>query len=284
MKPLTKEDINKQSVGTWTRWKHDWINNSIINKNIENKEIKELLNYGEGKNLLQVAFGNSLKQNIDKIKEISQRDDFDIFCCDKAFGYLMENKIIPDFCLVADANIDDIWFKEYDTSNTRLIANISSNPKWTQHWKGEIYFYVNWDSISTAKIIGKIGNCYDVIPAASNVSNAQVVFANQIMDYNWQVLVGFDYSWKTDKYYAIGDYKEKKAWMNHMTLISKNNEIIQTSVNLMFSAQWMSMYLQKTKAKVINCSNGFLQSKHEESFENAIKIIEHEKEVNIKWQ
>jgi len=284
MNALTKEDINKQSEGTWARWRHDWIENSNINKDGKRGKIKDLINHGEGRNLLQVAFGNSLKQNIDKIKEVSQRDDFDVFCCDKAFGYLMENGIIPDFCLVADANIDDIWFKDHDTSKTKLIANIAANPLWTQHWEGEIFYYVNWDSIDTARIVGKIGECYDVIPAASNVSNAQVVFANQIMGYDWEILIGFDYSWKADKYYATGDYKEKKSWMNHMTLISNKGELLQTSTNLMFSSQWMSMYLKKTRAKVIDCSGGFLESNYKESFEDALNIIGHERKVNIKWQ
>ena len=196
----------------------------------------------------------------------------------------MDEGIFPDSCLVADANIDDIWFKEHDTSKTKLLANIASNPKWTRQWEGDIYLYANWDSIQTARVLGKIGNCYDVIPAASNVSNAQIVFANQVLGYNWQVLIGFDYSWKGDQYYASGDYKDKKAWMNHITTISHNGEIIQTSINLMFSVQWMSMYLSKTRAKVIDCSDGLLSTRHKMSFEDAIKVIEHEREVNIKWQ
>ena len=282
MKTLTKEDINKQSQGTWIRWRHDWIKNSKANHDVKRKPLKDLINYGEGKSILQIAFGNSLKQNIENIKAIYVEEDFDVLCCDKAFGYLMENGIVPNFCLVADANIDDIWFKDHDTSKTKLIANIAANTNWTQHWDDDIYFYSNWDSIQTAKILGKIGDCYEVIPAASNVSNAQIVFVNQIMGYKWQVLIGFDYSWQDDQYYATGDYKQKKSWMNHMTLLSKGR-ILQTSMNLMFSVQWMSMYLKKTKAKVIDCSNGLLEGCYKESFENAFKIIQHEREVDIKW-
>jgi len=103
------------------------------------------------------------------------------------------------------------------------------------------------------------------------------------MGYNWQVLIGFDYSWKKSQYYATGDYKDKKSWMNHITAIGLDGNIIQTSVNLMFSVQWMSMYLRKTKMKVIDCSNGLLQIPNKMSFERAIEIINHEREVDIKW-
>lgn len=267
---LDKNEIQQQSIAAWKQWKSLWIKNCKINRERNKKSFAELLNYGQGRTLLQCATGYSLTPNLEKIKKY--KDRFDIYCCDKSFGYLMQNDIRPQFCHIADARVSDEWIKNQDTSQTILIANIACNPKWTEKkWK-EIYFYVNWDNIDSAKILAPLGNCYDVIPAASNVSNAQVVFATQVLGYDRQLLVGYDYSWEDDSWYYAGNDSDKKYWMYHLTVITPYGKLAKTSTNLAFSCRWMMQFIQKYCNNIItNCSErGLLSIPSRMSLEKAI--------------
>ncbi len=253
---INSDEIQQQSMAAWNQWRPLWIKNVKVNKELKNGSFSELLNIGKGKTLLIAAFGYSLSENIESIKK--NRDKFDIFCCDKSFGYLMDNGIVPNYCQIADASVETKWMTGRDTSKTILISNIAANPEWGLEWKGKKYYYTNWDNIGTAKILGKLGNCYDLIPASSNVSNGMIVFASQVLGYKKHLLVGFDYSWDTDgKYYASGNPGgNKKNYMYHATVITNHGRLSRTSTNLLFSCKWMMDYLMKFKNLLtINCTD-----------------------------
>lgn len=250
---LNGQDIERQSRAAWKQWRPLWIKNCKINRELKTRSFSELLGKGKGKTLVQVAMGHSVTENISTL--IKNRDKFDIYCCDKAFGYLMDRGITPDYCHVADAQVSDEWHKGRDTSKTILISNISANPVWPMEWKGKVYFYTNWDNIGTAAILGKIGNCFEVIPAASNVSNAQLVFASQVLNYDRQLMIGYDYSWTDDGCYYAGNNSDKRFYMHHATVITPYGKIAKTSTNLVFSCKWMMQFLTKFPNElIINCS------------------------------
>lgn len=280
---LSKKEIKAQSLATFGKWRNLWIYNSKCNKDLPNShKLSELIDIGKGKVLLQVAFGNSLKQNIDKIKKY--RDKYDIFACDKTFKYLMENGIVPDLCMVADAQVEDKWFKDdsgnyLDTSKTKLISNVSSNPEWTYNWKGPVYLFTNFDNIGSHKILGHFGNCYGLIPASSNVGNALIVIATVVFNYDWQILVGMDFCWKDDQYYATGDPMKKRYYMNHIQM-ALNGEIVHTSLNLLFSCRWISQFLSTFNLNVINTSDGLLDGALlKTDFNNAVKVVDRQRTI-----
>ena len=200
-----------------------------------------------------MAFGDSLSDQIDLIKKY--RASFKIMCCDKAFGYLMDHEIFPDYCMIADASVSDEWIKGHNTFETTLISNIAANPAWSSNWKGRRVFYTNWDNIQSGIKLGKAGNCYETIPASSNVSNSQVVMAAQVLNPKAQLLIGYDYSWNTDgKYYASED-TDKRHYMHHEDVITFDGKLAMTSTNLLFSCYWLTQYLQKFEnTVVVNCS------------------------------
>ena len=250
---LSKDETQAQSNAAWGKWKYQWIDNAERNGRLDRILMKELINAGKDRKLIQAAFGYSLSKNIKDIKE--RGPDYDVMCCDKAFGYLMANGIVPKYCVVADANVSLDWIDGADTSKTTLIANVASSHKWVKSWKGPLVLYTNWDNIGTARILGMAGKVYDTVPASSNVSNAQIVFASQVFNYDCQLLVGYDYSWDVDgKYYASKD-SDKRYWMHMVDSVSPYGGVAKTSHNLMFSCKWMIQYLMKFKqTKVINCS------------------------------
>lgn len=253
MQMIAKNEIKQQSMNAWNAWRKLWVANCRETASMDKIAASSLVGVGRGKTLIQCAFGHSLAGMLDTIRR--QRIKFDVMCCDKAFGYLMENGIVPDWCVIADASVNTDWIKNQDTSRTTLIANVAANTGWTKGWEGRRVFYVNWDNIGTAKVLGRIAGIYEVIPASSNVSNAQIVFASQVLGYNAQLLVGFDYSWADHGTYYAGQDSEKRYYMHHMDVVSPWGYIAKTSTNLNFSCRWIMQYLMKFyRVNAINCS------------------------------
>ncbi|MDI6756442.1 MAG: DUF115 domain-containing protein [Endomicrobiia bacterium] len=278
---LSKEEVHNQSMAAWNTWRQKWIKNCRINKRVPHEALSSLLNRGKEKILAQAAFGASLRSNIEHLKKY--RDKFDLACCDKAFGFLMSHGITPDYCIIADASVSSEWQSGYDTSKTILVSNIAANPEWTVNWKGPIAFYVNWDNIDSAKVLAPIADCREVIAASSNVSNAQVVFASQILGYKYQLLLGYDYSWREDgDYYAGGD-SPKRNYMHHLDIIAPEGYIALTSSNLYFSCFWLMQYLMRfPQVKAINCSDGLLGYLPRMAFDKALDFCE--KKGGVSWQ
>jgi len=268
---LTKNEIQHQSVSAWNTWRTKWVKNCKVNKEIKSVSLASIIDYAKGWPLIQCAFGYSLSGNLEIVK--SYRGKVKVMCCDKAFGYLGKNDIHPDYCIIADASVTTEWYDGFDTSKTILLANVASNPEWTLNWKGPIAFYVNWDNIGTAHVLSRAANHYEVIPASSNVSNAQVVFASQILNPSWQLLLGYDYSWEEDDSYYAGQDSIKRHYMHHVDAISIKNDMVKTSSNLLFSCNWLKQFLFKFKnTNVINCSErGILDIPARLPLEEALK-------------
>lgn len=283
MSLLSKDTVQQQSMAAWNTWRDKWKRNCKINRHVPKDTLSSLVNSGKGKILVQVAMGASLTS--DKISLLKkERERFDIACCDKAFGLLMAAGIVPDFCIIADASVSAEWQKGYDTSKTTLVANIACNPEWSVNWKGQVCFYANWDNIGSAKVLAPLADVYEVIPASSNVSNAQVVFASQILGYDYQLLVGFDYSWRRDGTYYAGGDSAKRHYMHHLDVVSQAGYLAMTSSNLYFSCFWLMQYLMKyPQIKVINCSeDGILGYVPRMPLQQALKSVS--KKEKISWQ
>jgi len=267
---LDQKDVRAQSENAWNTWKYKWLKNCAINKDLNRISLKTLVNECRDHILIQAAFGHSLSLHLDTIK--AYRGKVKVMCCDKAYGYLMDAGIVPDYCIIADASVTTDWQNGHDTSETTLFANIACNPEWTKEWKGRLVFYVNWDNIGTADRLAKAGNCYEAIPASSNVSNAQVVLASQVLNPTAQFLVGYDYSWEEGgNYYAAKD-SEKRHYMHHSDVISFDGKLTQTSSNLMFSCYWLMQFLAKFSDRgVVNCSErGILGINRRMPFKDAL--------------
>lgn len=275
-KLLNYSDVKAQSEQVFGQFGEKvWLPNAKINMALPRRPTEELKFSGLGKTLVLAVMGESTEEHIEEIKK--HRDEFDLAVCDKLFGYMVERGITPDYVMISDANIPFRWLEKHvaATKGVKLIATPYANPEWTKVWQGPRYFYVNMDAIQTEKHFTPMFPDSRVIPAASNVSNAMVVFftgADNKGAANWAgyeryILMGYDYSWrpheslkalnpglKTGKYYAFEDPTPKRFYMNHRTIRDFKNDWVHTSENLYFSAKWLFSYVTSFNLPVINCS------------------------------
>jgi len=259
---LSKEEVLKQSEGAFAHWGDVWKENARRNGEkykTDGRTQKDLLFRGKGRVLVCVGMGPSLEMQIDKLKNVGT--GVDIACVDKAFFYLMEHGIKPQYVVTADSGISfDKYCKKYldQTDDIILIANVVCNLEWSLNWKGPVYYHVNKDNIETEKIYAEESGCREIIPASSNVGNTVVVFATQLFDYDKYCLIGYDFCWRYDSnYYAFED-SDKRYWMNHHMILDKNGELAKTSQNLLFSCKWLQDFytaeLKKRGVEIFDCS------------------------------
>jgi len=230
------------------------------------KDLSDFENIGVGRAILCIANGYSFEENLETIKEL--QENVDILVCDKTLGHCLNHGIKPTYVLVCDANVS---FEKYlepwkdQVKDIVLFSNVCANPRWTHEakWK-DMYFFVNKDIIKSEQEFSRLSGCQNQIPAATNVSNAMVVFLTQSDDrgranffgYDKILLIGYDFSWRPDgKYYAFdSDGGGKKNYMRHIYLNNLNNNYSYTSGNLAFSAEWLEKYIKTFNLPVIQCS------------------------------
>lgn len=325
-KAMTYKETRLQSEAVFKQFgETKWIPFAKENFKLPHKDANALKGCGLGKFLVSAAMGASLEGHIDALKKY--REKFDLVTCDKGFGALVEHGVKPDYVIMCDANIEYKWIKDYieHTKDVKLICTPYANPEWTTQWKGERYYFVNKDSIETEDIFQPLIGHVREIPAGSNVSNAMVIFfmgCDEISKVNWSgyesiFLTGYDYSWRPmGNYYAWSDPQPKRFYMNHITMLDINKDWVFTSMNLHFSARWMSAYNQAYDMPIVNCSDrGILPlkrtakldaileninksnhatelvkiahaniSRSRQAYEESVKIFNKTREGLIKWQ
>jgi len=263
---MNNDAILHQSKATYKQWAHQWREHATFHgKNFPMKSMKHFQNIGIGKACLCIANGYSFEENIEIIKRNQKK--VDILCCDKTLGHCLDNDIIPTYCVVADANVSyETYLKKYEKKlkNTILFINVCANTKWSSNgnWK-DIYFFVNKDSIKSEIEFCGLSGCENIIPAGTNVSNAMLILMSQSDDtgrknffgYDKYLLIGFDYSFSDDGYYAFDKTGNGKInYMKNIFIRDAAGRFCYTSNNLLFSAQWLSKYLNVYKIPVVQCS------------------------------
>lgn len=271
---MNRDAIVAQSKAAYGQWKDQWAEHATAHAAFPQKSLSDFELSGIGKAVVLVGNGASFERQIDVIKRYQH--NVDVVACDKTLGHLLNHGIVPKYVILCDANVSyekylEPWKDQLD--RTILFSNVCGNPKWThaknQHgktiWK-DIYFFVNMDVLGTEKEFGKLSGCPNVIPAATNVSNAMVVFMTQSDDsgrknffgYDKIILVGYDYSWLVDgSYYAFEkDGGGKHHYMRHVTTLNEEGQLCFTSNNLAFSAEWLSTYCKAFHLPVVQCSQG----------------------------
>lgn len=267
---LSSEQIKQQSLNAYGQWSEQWRTHAMIHFKEKHKSLNDFRNVGVGKACLVIANGYSLEEHIESIKE--HREWVDIFVCDKALGHLIDNGITPDYLMVCDANVSyEKYMKPWEDKlkDVILFCNACGNPKWTEGNKfKDVYFYVNQDIIKSEREFSFLSNCPNQIPAATNVSNAMIVFLtqcsnesrNNFFGYDKYLLSGFDYSWRPGgHYYAFDkDGGGKENYMKHNHVLSHDGHQIYTSNNLMFSAKWLEQYVRAFQLPVVQCGKKVL--------------------------
>ena len=263
---MDKAEVLKQSQRAYDQWGDLWRRNSSIAKNIPKVPMSALKNQGIGKHLVIVSMGGSFEKQVEYLKK--HQDKVDILAVDKAFVPLMEHGIRPDFVLIADARVSFSCYCEpflKSTDDIILLSNVNANPDWAANWKGIKTYYVNKDNIQSEVEFSRISGVQDQIHAGSNVSNAALIYANSVLNYDKYILLGFDFSWAIDgKFYSFSHGSEKmgnkSVGLASQKVLDRNYDMVNTSENLWFSSRWLDMYIQsEIGGKALNASDGILE-------------------------
>lgn len=289
MEILSRKEVVEQSKRAFDRWCDIWHENAKKNSDIgytdSNKPIRG------SQDVVICAFGPSLIDNIKSIVENKIDEVLDVVCIDKSLKTLLENDVVPNYCVVADAQVDFDKYGNIDPKLCRridLFCAVTANYKWAEYWKnngGNVHFYLNKDNIRTHKIFGKYfdGKKKHIIPASSNVGNSAYVFSSLVMGYQRILLAGYDYSYKLLGNYYGNNSKpkdtntkhDKHKCMNHNTLFDVKGDIVQASDNMVFSAKWLIGFInQMEKEKIsvtINCTGaGILTINNQGKFKKEV--------------
>jgi hypothetical protein len=263
---MKSQNVLDQSKNAYGQWAKQWRDHATYHrKHHPFRSLNDLKNIGVGKALVLAANGASLEANMDVLRE--HHKNVDIMCCDKSLGHLLSNGIHPKFCLVCDANVPFKYMEPYSKElyRTTLISNVCGNPEWTDggNWRSK-YFFVNMDVIQSEKEFCELSGCQNIIPAATNVSNAMLVMAtqcnnnarNNFFGYDKILLLGYDYCWLPEGPYYAYDFEGggKRYYMKHLFIRTAKGKQAYTSSNLLFSAQWLESYIKNFKLPVVNCS------------------------------
>lgn len=177
-----------------------------------------------------VAAGPSLKQNVQALKKVGRMGV--IVCVDAVYRYLIENGIVPDYCVTLDADARMITMIEgADTSRTCLIAQASASPAFVDYWKGPKYFLratgggkdiddklhaahrivkakrtimpgEELDPINDIEVV--FPGLNDALACGGNVTTYAHVFALSLLRATKVIFAGADYSWKSDLDFYAG--------------------------------------------------------------------------------
>lgn len=262
-------DVLTQSKAAYGQWAPQWREHAKAHAKFQMKPLSDFNNIGIGKAILVIANGYSFEQNIETIKK--HQHNVDILCVDKCLRHCLDHGIIPTYCLVCDANVSYETYLEPvkdQLAGITLFNNVCGNPKWTDggNWK-ERYFFVNKDVLSSEKEFCELSGCGNVIAAGTNVSNAALVLLTQcdnhirqnFFGYDKILLIGYDYSWTDEGYYAFNkDGGGKNQYMKTVYVFNLDDKLCFTSTNLLFSAKWMDKYINAFKIPVVQCSKSSL--------------------------
>ncbi len=264
---LTPDEVKQQSISCYAQWAEKWRENAKFHgTRFPMKSLNDFAGMGVGKAALCIANGYSFEEQIETIK--THQKNVDIVACDKTIQHCLQNDIKVDFCVVCDANVSYEKYLEAvkdKLQDTVLIINVTANTKWATlgNWK-DVYFFVNQDILKSEEEFAGLSGCQNIIVAATNVSGQMVVALTQSdnenrrnhFGYDRYLLIGFDYSWGDESYYAFD--KEGGGKINYMRNIYLRDlagRFVYTSTNLMFSARWFETYLKAFKLPVFQCSD-----------------------------
>ena len=281
---MTENQILLQSKAAYGQWKEQWREHANWNSKHEMKPLTDFQNTGIGRAVLCIANGFSFEEHIETIRKY--QDDVDILVCDKTLGHCLDNGIRPTFVVVCDANVSYEKYLEPwkdKVGGITIFSNVCANPQWTDgvEWKDK-YFFVNKDILHSEIEFSKLSGCPNHIPAATNVSNAMVVFLtqsdnegrNNFFGYDKILLIGYDYSWRVGKkYYAFDEDGGGKAqYMRHVFCKTIDSSEAYTSGNLAFSAEWLDKYAKTFNLNVVQCSKGsILGARYQGELEHNMK-------------
>lgn len=198
-------------INTITRYSRKWLDNTLKNIGEINKGTAYKLSDLEGKFVGQAALvaaaGPSLTENIGFIR--NNREKFVIFAVNKALKILLDNDIIPDFVVCADAAFVHKTFSGLSEKleNINCIMNINTDSDiLTNKFKKLFITFPTNDMV-----IDKLAQFNTFIKQQENGGSATTMaFVSAVkMGFSKVVMAGVDLAFKGEQVYSDGQSYEK---------------------------------------------------------------------------
>ncbi len=194
-------------INTITKFSKRWLGNTIINMaRISNSDIYKLSDL-EGKFSGQTALiagaGPSLNDNIEHIQ--ANRNNFIIFCVNKALKYLLQNGITPDFvvCLDAANMKNTIGDSGSQLERINCIMDIRTDFILTYMSFNKIFMnFSNTDFLMTK--LAKFNNNIKFYESGGSATILALISAIKL-GFSRIVLAGLDLAFKDNIIYANGE-------------------------------------------------------------------------------
>ncbi len=179
-----------------------------------------------GKRKASVIMGASpaINRQVNLLKKLQYDPDFILIGISSGLKFLAENDIKPKYCFVAEfQEIVLKWFEgvpEDFMKGITLIADIHTNPKVMDIWKGEVKFLGTYSVINgidkkTKKWMNPVNGIGRFFPALGSQHGQATAFASICLESPVVIFVGSEFGFPSknpkDKYYANRD-DEKDFW------------------------------------------------------------------------
>lgn len=260
---------NQQSLNVAADMLEIQIENAKRNHKINIDDIRLYDNKHTKKTAVVVAFGASLRHDIDHL--IKVKDKYLIVAVDRAAEYLMQRGVKPKYFVCCDCRSKAEWLGSYDYSGCVLLAFMGTSADYCERFVelgGQVSFFLLPCRVLTHLTISDIiGYELPLIPVSGNVSQAAVVLADFLLGCRKMLLLGFDYGHDGAWYYPdelIADTDQKVDGMRTITDITgqqfyTNDEFL---TYILYLKEWI--FERKLDDKVINCSTyGLLDIKRD---------------------
>lgn len=267
---LTKEQheqIHHARTGrTVIKHKEEWYSNIKANADNIKRDLSLLWLDRSGGEIISIAAGPSLSEDIDKIRKLKKKG-MEVIAVDAALKFCVENGIIPNYVICTDASekILGMW-EGMPKVSSALILNVMANPKVVEYWGENIYWFVMASMIYDKDherlmqdmhcLASKVGT--KLIPGG-NVSSVSLGFCLSVRNASKVHMFGHDFCWKND-FYCGGQMKdlererivEERKANTIFEMKNTRGEEVLTNLSLKQFAIWHEQALAHMKHRVVN--------------------------------
>jgi hypothetical protein len=249
---------------TAARFKGMWLENVKVNAPKIKKHLGDLWWDEGGIEVVSLAAGPSLGEDVEKIKE--KRKGRELVCVDAALIFSLENGLIPDYIVGADCKEEAAGFLlKAPKTDLPLVLNVSAHPSVAENWKGPIYWYVTGSQVydldhkeMVQEMHSKISGVGTVIFQGGNVSSVSLAFALSIRNADKVYLYGHDFCWK-DAMYCGGQMKDlerkriesESAAGTISRTVNARGEAVWSNLSLRKFAEWHDEVALKMRGRVV---------------------------------
>lgn len=220
-------------VNTITKFSKRWLGNTIINIAAVNKfniyKLSDLESKFAGQTALIAGAGPSLNDNIEHIQ--ANRNNFIIFCVNKALKYLLQNGIIPDFVVCLDASNMKNTVGDVGSQLERINCIMDIRTDFALTYMSFNKIFINFSN--TDFLMGKLAKFNNDIKFYESGGSATILALISAIKLGFSriVLAGLDLAFKDNILYANGEVMNRISLEQIIVNAEKKNLIKIKSVN-----------------------------------------------------